>query len=450
MNPSTYTRIAGRNLFRARRRTLLLSAALALVTGFLVFLLSMSRGITENMIRSATTLSAGHVNVAGFYKTRPTDSAPFVVDVGRIKQVVHETIPARQLNFVIDRQRGFGKLVSDRGSIITGLAGIDPAQEKALAGELTVARESTYVDGGKDERVGSIDRIGQPGTILLFADQARRLKVVPGDQVTIVTETFGGATNSKEVVVAGVAEDIGMLSSWTAFMARGDVQSVYALKADTTGAVMIYLKDIRDVSEVMGKLREAFAARGWTLMPHEDKPFFQKFEQVAGEDWIGQRLDVTSWEDEVSFLKWVVTGFDLVTFVLVLILGLIIVVGIMNTMWISVRERTGEIGTLRAIGMHRPRVLLLFLTEALLLGLAATSAGALGGAAVSAAIEAANIPLPIDALRIILISNTLHLSTGPREVVTAVVVFTLVTGLAAIWPALRAARMRPVTAMQTG
>jgi len=56
------------------------------------------------------------------------------------------------------------------------------------------------------------------------------------------------------------------------------------------------------------------------------------------------------------------------TFVLITILILIVAVGIMNTMWIAIRERTREIGTLRAIGMQRGAVLWMFLLESLMLG----------------------------------------------------------------------------------
>ena len=49
----------------------------------------------------------------------------------------------------------------------------------------------------------------------------------------------------------------------------------------------------------------------------------------------------------------------------------------MNTMWIAIRERTREIGTLRAIGMQRRAVLRMFLLESLMLGLVGTVGGAL-------------------------------------------------------------------------
>ena len=51
--------VALRNLIAARRRTALLGLAIALVTGMLVLLMSMSRGISDNLVQAATTLSPG-------------------------------------------------------------------------------------------------------------------------------------------------------------------------------------------------------------------------------------------------------------------------------------------------------------------------------------------------------------------------------------------------------
>ena len=61
-----YFIIALRNLIQAKRRTLLLGLALSTVTLLLVLLLSWSNGIADTMVRSATALSSGHVNVAGW------------------------------------------------------------------------------------------------------------------------------------------------------------------------------------------------------------------------------------------------------------------------------------------------------------------------------------------------------------------------------------------------
>ena len=97
---------------------------------------------------------------------------------------------------------------------------------------------------------------------------------------------------------------------------------------------------------------------------HRDKPFWMKFDGVKREDWTGQRIDVTSWEDEISFLSWTIKSFDAISNILVMVLLIIVVVGIMNALWMAIRERTGEIGTLRAIGMTRWKVLWMFNLEA--------------------------------------------------------------------------------------
>jgi len=191
-----------------------------------------------------------------------------------------------------------------------------------------------------------------------------------------------------------------------------------------------------------------FAKEGFAIMDHEPNPFFMKFETVAGEDWTGQKLDLTIWNDEISFLEWVSTALDALSYTLVGILMIIIAVGIMNAMWISVRERTNEIGTVRAIGMTRSRVLFMFLTEALMLGLFATSLGALLGAGVATALDAAQVKVGSDVVEAILMTDVLTLSASPCQVFSVIWVFTLITGLSALWPAFKASRLQPVTAIQ--
>ena len=182
-------------------------------------------------------------------------------------------------------------------------------------------------------------------------------------------------------------------------------------------------------------------------MDYNPNPFFFKFEDVQGEDWTGQKLDLTLWKDEVSFLSWVIIAFDTVTWFLTTILVAIITIGIMNAMWQSVRERTREIGTMRAVGMSRLQTLWLFLIEALLLGLFSTVAGAAVGVIIALAVDAADVHAPIEAMASILLSDSIHLSVKAGTVLTAIVFLTGFTGLSALWPAIRAALLQPVKAL---
>jgi putative ABC transport system permease protein len=183
-------------------------------------------------------------------------------------------------------------------------------------------------------------------------------------------------------------------------------------------------------------------------MDHQPRPFFAKFESARGEDWTGQKLDLTTWEDQISFLELILTAINSVSFFIVAVLVVIIGVGMVNTMLMSIRERTGEIGTIRAMGMRRNSVLALFLVEAIILAFAASLAGGTLGAGIALGLDAAQIHIPVPAVQAILLSDTLHMAVDPVDLIIAVIAITIFTGLAALWPALRAARMQPVDAIR--
>lgn len=438
--------VAVRNLLQSRRRSTLLALAIGLVTMMLVLLLGISGGIKANMIRSATTISSGYVNVAGFFKVNTTDVAPMVTNVTEIRKIVEENTD--DLVQVMDRGRGWCKVTSGTASVQAGLSGVDINEETRLLDVLQLAPTADYKkEGGTTETPGNLKDLLKPNSAVIFASQAKRLGVEVGDELTFQTETSAGRTNTIDVTIVAVVRDMGLLSSWSMFVPKQVTRDLYQLNEDTSGAVWLYLKDIDQSEAVMDHLREVFKAKGYRVMDHEAKPFFMKFETAAGEDWTGQALDLTVWSDEVSFLSWVITAFDTVTWFLITILVVIIAVGIMNAMWNAVRERTREVGTLRAIGMYRTQVLQMFLLEAVVLGLFSTSMGAIVGALLSLVLNAANIRLPMDAMKAILLSDTLYLSVSPASLISAVLALTAFTTLSALWPAIRAASLQPVVAL---
>jgi putative ABC transport system permease protein len=327
------------------------------------------------------------------------------------------------------------------------LTGIRVEEEGAFISQIRLAKESEYVEGGRDQIVGDVSKLAAPNQALIFVGQAKRLGVRTGDMVTVTVETFQGARNTAEFTIAAVAKDVGFMSNWSFFASKESILRLYNLSTDTTGAIQVHLLDHTKASEVMGHLRKVISDAGYELMDHDPQPFWMKFETVAGEDWTGQKVDLTIWSDEVSFLLWVLTAIDSISFLLIGILLVIIAIGIMNSMWIAVRERTAEIGTLRAIGMSRRRVLLMFLLEAVILGIFATLIGGFAGLGIAMALDAAHIVIPVEAVQAILMSDVLHMVVDLKQLVGAVVVFSLVAGAAAFYPAFRASRMQPVTAI---
>jgi ABC-type lipoprotein release transport system permease subunit len=424
--------VASRNLLRHTRRNLFLGGAIAAVTLLLVVLGGLAAGMRAAMLESATTLMTGHVNVGGFFKITSGSAAPLVTDYERVLAETRKAVP--ELAYVTVRGRGWGKAVSERGSMDLVLGGVD------IANEPQFRRVVQVVDG-------SLDELASPDTILLFEDQARRLDVRAGDALTISAPTVRGMSNTVDVRVAAIAKGIGLLSAFNAFLPAQTIRQLYQLNASTTGAIHLYLHSPRDAPAVAVRLRQTLAAAGFRVMDADPQPYWQKLMQtVPATDWTGQRLDVTTWEDEMSFMSWILQAMDWLTRILLLVLLAIVVVGIVNTLAIAIRERTREIGTLRAIGMQRRKVLWLFLLESFLLGLGATVGGALAGWALAAAVSSAGIRVP-ESMQMFLMQRTLALVVAPGALLRAIAVITLVTTAASFFPALRAARLKPVTAM---
>ena len=113
--------IALRNLIQAKRRTAFLGTALSLVTMLLVLLMALSQGITENVIRSATTLTTGHVNVGGFYKSSSNDSSPIITKAAALKALVEDEVKG-DVDYVVTRHRGWARLVGDEAALQSMLA----------------------------------------------------------------------------------------------------------------------------------------------------------------------------------------------------------------------------------------------------------------------------------------------------------------------------------------
>ncbi len=128
---------------------------------------------------------------------------------------------------------------------------------------------------------------------------------------------------------------------------------------------------------------------------------------------------------------------DVITIALAAIAGISLVVGaigILTMVWIAVGERTNEIGLLRSIGATRRQVQMVFLSEAIVLGLLGGLLGLALGLGLCALLRAAVAGLPVHT---------------PFEYVLAALAVSLATGvLSGVMPARRAASLDPVEALR--
>ena len=173
------------------------------------------------------------------------------------------------------------------------------------------------------------------------------------------------------------------------------------------------------------------------------------FSEADGVDAVSERLRVAlmarhdNTEDftittQAAMLEVFGKVMNAITFAVGAIAGISLFVGaigILTMMWISVNERTGEIGLLRALGADARRVQRLFLIEAVALSVLGGTAGLLAGL-LAARIAHAFVP-------------AMPLETPPVFMVAALVVSTMVGLVSGVAPARRAARLDPIEALRS-
>mgnify|MGYP003512957472 CR=1 FL=1 len=419
-------RIALLNLLEHRRRSAILATAIAVVACLSVLLSALVSGARNSTLDVATTIATGELNVGGYFKVTAGQPAAVVSDYQPVKELVQRTLP--ELDSMVDRGRGWGRVISDQGvAIFAGIAGIDVGAEPRFRNVLSVAS-------------GRLSDLQQPNTLLLFEEQAKKLGVKVGDSITLLASTRNGATNTVDCKVAAIARELGALTRLVVYISMPTWRQLYRVKNDVTGVLHLRVQPqfADNLPELAERLRKALRGAGYQVMEGDGQASFNKLDRVSREDFRGQLLDVTTWEEELPFQKWSVGLLRGVGLVLLFTLSFITLAGVMNTLAIAVRERTREIGTLRAIGLQRTGVARLFLLEAGLLG-------ALGVVLIFIT-NASAIPLPL-VIQLFVMKATLTLALEPGASVVVIALITFATTLAALFPTLRAARRSPVDAI---
>ncbi|MGH2995796.1 MAG: ABC transporter permease, partial [Gaiellaceae bacterium] len=141
-------------------------------------------------------------------------------------------------------------------------------------------------------------------------------------------------------------------------------------------------------------------------------------------------------ERDASAVRYVLFGFG----------GIALFVGafvILNTLSITVAQRTREFATLRTLGASRRQVLRSVLLEGLVLGLFASLAGLFLGLGLAVGMDAIFAALGIELPE----AGTVF---APRTVIVSLLVGTTITVLASLVPALRATRVPPIAAVREG
>lgn len=162
----------------------------------------------------------------------------------------------------------------------------------------------------------------------------------------------------------------------------------------------------------------------------------------------GLPLKAITWQEASGFIGQMVVAFQAVLLVLVLIIFLVALVIISNALVMATLQRVQEIGTLRAVGAQRRFILAMLVLEGLVVAAVFGGAGVVLGALVVKVVGKIGIPAPNDVSYFFFSGPRLHLTLGTGNLIAALFIVFVVSGLSSLYPAWLAMRVNPRTAMQ--
>ena len=400
-------KLAWRNLFRNKRRTIIASIAIGIGLAVLIFADAFWLGMEQNMVKTATAsfLGDGQIHREGFRDTQAVEMTINQLDaaVGGLSQeeIVEQFTP---------RTFAFGMITSPANVSAISLVGVQPSTERFLSKIDDAIVEGAYFEGDNNR------------DIVIGAKLAELLEVTLGNRVVITVAQAESGDLSQEMF---------------------RISGIYRLGDETMEASMVFVR--------LGKAQEMLAigsgvheiAIKFTDTKYgqdKDLPFWERYSQHDNE--------ALGWTEILPQLEAVFEMSKYSKYIMGVILFGVVVFGIVNALFMSLYERMFEFGVLRAVGTRPFGMARLILFEAGALAIVSIVLGAILGFGLTWIFT----KVGIDYTGIEYVGVTIQELIYPVMTVEPfilysiwVFVFTIITGL---YPARYAAKIAPATAMR--
>ena len=335
-----FFQLAFKNLRRFRRRTLLVGLTVILCAAVLVFNNSLGNGIEDQLLKNLVILQTGHLQLTPQPK-ETSEAAPIYRQP--LPPAFPEFLAVHPDRLVFHPRLETAVMIQARGQTLTRafLVGLEPDKESPFLDSILPIREGRPFSALK------------AGAIVLSEEYARRLKVLPGETVTVTVHTTSSGTRMMDLWLSGIFKKA---SPWQEFFMFASLASVQELleAPGQVSSVKVMLKDPGRIDRTKVELQEF-------IRQHQLSWGVKDFLEMGG------------------FSLGIVQANHFSILLMDTLLLAVTAIGISLLVLLSLQLRLPELRVLSLLGTSPGWLRILILQEALLLGLIFGSAGVLLG-----------------------------------------------------------------------
>jgi len=403
-----YLRLAWRNIWRHRRRTIIIVLAMSMTLALMMWYDGLMSGFTDAIYGNAVKVLGGNIQVHASGYRAQANSTPLLPLAD--PQAVIKAAEANPLVLGATQRINTGGLVTNHeGAFAVSITGVQPETE------LNLNIIGQYVKAGRNLISSDMDNI------LIGKGLADAMSVQVGDRVTLVGQSQHEQMRQRTMTVVGIY-DLGMadIEKQSVYISLGEAQSLYDLGGQST-EVAVFLKHLGQEAAVIKSMKSS-------LTGYEIESFEANYPDLAS---------------AINTKGGVMNIFSVV---IIAIAG----VGILNLLLMAIYERTREIGMLGAMGLRPAQISLLFILEGIMIGLVGVAVGIVFGLAINGLLM--KVGLDFGSLSGItsymaLIKGKIYPTWGTEKLVMRASVVLIISALAAVIPAIEAGQREPAEAL---
>lgn len=432
-------KVASRNIFRQKKRTFLLAGAIAFGMLVITLINAFTGGLVENIRENIADIFGGHVFITGTEYPEGGQIVRRMKPDERLDELLAEHAPF--ISSHTKRSEAYATFIFGSKRTVDTVYGVDFVEEDRLLDSLVVSK-------------GSFDRIAELNNAIIVTETVgQRLGVEPGETILVKLDTITGQQNVGEFQVEAFVKDQDMFGISSAYAHRAYLNELLGLDTHEFQNLYLTIHDLSQAEAIARDFREGLrsddeieeeelevsvSVAGMPITPNDKKEPIQP--------WEGTRYRVMGINEIMEPIEQVVGVLDKIALVVFLILLFVTMVGITNTFRMIMIERTREIGTMRAFGMHKKQVKRIFLWEATLVSLLGVVTGlVLSGILVFILSRVGITKDP--AMQMFLNEGRLSFVISKGSLVLNTVLVIVISLIAAYWPAKAAAKLSPMKAL---
>ena len=401
------TKLAWKNIFRNKRRTIIASTAMGIGLAALIFVDAFWMGMEQNMIKTATASFLGDAQIhrEGFRGEREVS-----LIIRALDELTANLAEEPIVGHFTQRTLAPGMITSPANVSAINLVGVYPPTEKFLSKVDDAITEGAYFEG-------DISRDMVIGTKL-----AEVLEVGLGHRVVVtVAQAKSGEISQEMFRVSGLYN--------------------FADEEMNRGMAFVRIEKAQQMLAIGNGVHE-IALKFTSLAYAQDSelPFWDEYSRHGNK--------ALSWIEILPQLKAILEMSQYSKYILGIVLFGVVVFGIINTLFMSLYERMFEFGVLRAVGTRPFRMAQVILFEAGALAIVSIGLGAVLGYIVTALFVHLGIDYTGIEMMGVTMQEFIHPILAVRQFILYpiwVFIFTIVAGL---YPARYVAKMSPVDAMR--